>query len=77
LSVTDPGHDGAVSIGEELIEEGRRRRRAGDPRLSEADRQFLGRLVDGDLSDQFQAALDAITAADSLLGGETGDDHDD
>jgi hypothetical protein len=77
LPVTDPGHDGVVSTGEELIEERRRRRRAGDPRLSEADRQFLGGLVDGDLADEFQAALDATTAADPLLGGGTGDDNDD
>jgi hypothetical protein len=59
-----------MSIGEELREERRRRRRAGDPRLSDADREFLGRLVDGDLAGEFQAALDAITAADPLLGGK-------
>lgn len=66
-----------VGIGEELIEERRRRRRAGDPRLSESDREFLGRLTDGDLASQFQAALDAISAADSLLGGGPNDDTDD
>jgi hypothetical protein len=38
---------------------------------------FLAVTSPAVLSDQFQAALDAITAADSLLGGETGDDHDD
>jgi hypothetical protein len=64
-----------VSVGEEVLEERRRRRRAGDPRLSETDREFLGRLVDGDLAGQFQAALDAIVAADHLLSGEhSGDD---
>jgi hypothetical protein len=57
-----------VSTGEELLEERRRRRRAGDPRLTEADREILGRVVDGDLADEFQAALDAVSAADPLLG---------
>jgi len=58
-----------VSVGEELLEERRRRRRAGDPRLSDTDREFLGRLTDGDLAEDFQAALDAVSAADSLIGG--------
>jgi len=58
-----------VSVGEELIEERRRRCRAGDPRLSAADREFLGRLVDGYLAGEFQAALESISAADPLLGG--------
>jgi len=58
-----------MSVGEELLEERRRRRRAGDPRLTEADREFLGRLTDGDLASEFQAALDAVSAADPLLGG--------
>jgi hypothetical protein len=62
-----------VTVGEELREERRRRRRAGDPRLSATDREFLGRLVDGDLAGEFQAALDAISAADPLLGGEQPD----
>jgi hypothetical protein len=64
-----------MSVGEELLEERRRRRRAGDPRLTEADREFLGRLTDGDLADEFQAALDAVCASDPLLGG--GPDTDD
>lgn len=63
-----------MSIGEELLEERRRRRRAGDPRLTEADRELLRRLVDGDLMDEFQAALDAVSAADPLLGGSEHDD---
>jgi molybdenum-dependent DNA-binding transcriptional regulator ModE len=58
-----------MSIGEELLEERRRRRRAGDPRLTDAGREFLGRLVDSDLAEQFQAALNAVSAADPLLGG--------
>jgi hypothetical protein len=39
-----------MTIGEELREERRRRRRAGDPRLTDTDREFLGRFVDGDLA---------------------------
>jgi hypothetical protein len=58
-----------VSIGEELLEQRRQRRRAGDPRLSDTDREFLGRLTDGDLAEKFQAALDAVSAADPLVGG--------
>jgi len=58
-----------MTIGDELLEERRRRRRAGDPRLSEADRELLRRLTTGDLVDEFQAGLDAISAADPLLGG--------
>lgn len=64
-----------MSIGEELIEQRRQRRRAGDPRLSEADREFLGRLVDGDLAEQFQAALDAVSDTDPLLGADPGEVH--
>ncbi|HEX3424886.1 MAG TPA: hypothetical protein VHT30_02060 [Acidimicrobiales bacterium] len=58
-----------MSVGEELLEERRRRRRAGDPRLSEADREILRRVTRGDLQAEFQAALDADLAADPLLGG--------
>ncbi len=64
----------SVSIGEELLEERRRRRRAGDPRLTDADREFLGRLTDGDLAEDFQAALDAVSVADPLIGGSGEDD---
>jgi hypothetical protein len=65
-----------VGIGEDLVAERRRRRRAGDPRLADADREFLGRLVDGDLSEEFQAALDAVSAADPLLSGGSARDED-
>ena len=58
-----------MSLGEELAEERRRRRRAGDPRLTAADRELLGRLTDGDLKDEFQAALDAVSDNDPLLSG--------
>jgi len=65
-----------VSIGEELAEERRRRRRAGDPRLTASDRDLLRRLTDGDLKEEFQAALDAVSDTDPLLSG-TGDPESD
>ena len=64
----------AMSIGEELLDQRRRRRRAGDPRLSDADREILARITSGDLAPAFQAALDADVVADPVLGGH---DHDD
>ena len=65
-----------VSIGEELSEERRRRRRAGDPRFTEADREYVRRLTTGDLVGEFQAALDAVSAADPLLGSGPDPDAD-
>ena len=60
--------------GVDITEERRRRRRAGDPRVSDEGRAILARITDGDLADGFQAALDADLVADPLLGGH---DHDD
>jgi hypothetical protein len=53
----------------DLSEERRRRRRAGDPRLSPDDRAILRRLVKGDLAEEFQSALDGDLVQDPLLGG--------
>ena len=64
-----------MSIGDELLEDRRRRRRAGDPRLTEADRQILRRLTDGDLVDEFQAALEAVSASDPDLALHVADDN--
>jgi len=64
-----------VSIGEELLED-RRRRRAGDPRFTGADREYARRLTTGELVGEFQAALDAVSAADTLLGGGPEPDTD-
>jgi len=66
-----------MSTGEKLLEERRRRRRAGDPRVTEADRKIFLRLTTGDLVPEFQAALDAVSASDPLLGGGAHDDPDD
>lgn len=57
-----------VSIADELAEERRRRRLAGDPRVTPKDRELLLRLVKGDLMDEFQAALDAVSAEDPAVG---------
>lgn len=65
-----------MTLGEELLEERRRRRRAGDPRLSDSDREILRRVTRGDLQPEFQAALDADVAADPILGGEDTADTD-
>ena len=58
----------------DVSEERRRRRRAGDPRLSEEGRSMLARMTAGDLAHEFQAALDADLASDPILGGR--DDSD-
>jgi hypothetical protein len=58
-----------VSVGDDLLEERRRARRAGDPRLSAEGRELFRRMTVGDLVEEFQAALDADLAADPLLGG--------
>jgi len=63
-----------MSVGEDIVEERRRRRRAGDPRITPEGRVYLGRLVEGDLMGEFQAALDAVSAADPLIGGGDLDD---
>lgn len=65
-----------MSVGEELLEQRRQRRRAGDPRLSPEGREILRRLVSGDLTGEFQAALDAVSEADPLLGGGEADPDD-
>jgi hypothetical protein len=65
-----------MSIAEELMEERRRRRVAGDPRITDSDRELLLRLVSGDAMGAFQAALDAVSASDPLLGGGGGPDDE-
>jgi hypothetical protein len=73
-SVETSGRMEAMSIGEDLLEQRRRRRRAGDPRLSPAGRELFARMTSGDLAEEFQASLDDIVVADPLLGGHTVDD---
>lgn len=63
-----------MTVGQDLLEERRRRRRAGDPRLSPEGRELFRRISGGDLVDEFQAALDGDVEADPLLGGREVDD---
>jgi molybdenum-dependent DNA-binding transcriptional regulator ModE len=63
-----------MSFGEELLEQRRRRRRAGDPRLSDEGKELFRRMTTGDLMDEFQATLDAVSDADPLVGGGVGND---
>jgi hypothetical protein len=63
-----------MTTGEDLLEERRQLRRAGDPRVTPEGRELLLRLTTGDLMDEFQAALDADLAADPGLGGHESDD---
>lgn len=58
-----------VSFGDDLFEERRRRRRAGDPRITPEGKRVLLRMVAGDLMGEFQAELDRISAGDPDLGG--------
>lgn len=65
-----------MSVGDDLLEERRRARRAGDPRLSAEGRELFRRMTTGDLVEEFQADLDAIAAADPILSGEPGSQTD-
>lgn len=67
---------GAVSLKEELDEERRRLRRMGDPRITPEGRELLRRMTDGDLQDEFQAALDDVSDSDPLLSGSRDSDSD-
>jgi hypothetical protein len=65
--------DGVATV--DLSEERLRRHRAGDPRLTEADREILRRITTGDLANEFQAALDADLVNDLILRGRDPDDQ--
>jgi len=58
-----------TTTGQDLLEEFRRQRRAGDPRLTDGDKEIFRRIAMGDLADEFADSLEAISAADPLLGG--------
>lgn len=63
-----------VSIADQLLEERRARRRAGDPRFTDEGRAIVRRLTTGDLAEAFGRSLDEISDPDPLLSGS--DDHD-
>lgn len=58
-----------MSRGQQVIEDLERQRRAGDQRLSAADRAILERITTGDLADEFADALASASDSDPLLGG--------
>jgi hypothetical protein len=58
-----------MTLGQQLLEDLERQRRAGDPRLTEADRAILERITTSDLVEEFAAGLAAISDDDLLLGG--------
>ena len=57
-----------VTNGERLLDEFRRERRAGDPRLSPEGREILRRITSGDLADEFADALASVSEPDPSLG---------
>ncbi|MBI2705044.1 MAG: hypothetical protein HYX32_07110 [Actinobacteria bacterium] len=63
-----------MSLADELLEQRRRRRREGDPRLSPEGREILLRITTGDLADEFGRSLEEISEADPLLSGTDRDD---
>jgi hypothetical protein len=65
-----------VTKGEQLLEEFRRQRRAGDPRITAEGREILMRITMGDLADEFADSLAAISDADPLLSGQPDPEHD-
>lgn len=67
---------GVMPKGQDLLDELRRQRRSGDPRLTEEDKAILRRITAGDLADEFADSLAAISDADPLLSGAP-DDLDD
>lgn len=58
-----------MTRGEQLLEEFRRQRCAGDPRLTDADKEILRRITTGDLADEFADSLAALSDGDPLGGG--------
>ena len=68
---------GMSNLGDRLVAERRRRRRAGDPRLSSEGREASLRFVKEDGVDDFAAALAEVSDADPLLSGDGDSDSND
>ena len=69
-------HNGKVTKGEQLLEEFRRQRRAGDPRITPEGRKILTRITMGDLADEFASSLAESSDADPMLSGRPDPEHD-
>lgn len=54
-------------MADELLEQKRLRRRAGDPRVTPQGRELIRRLTTGDLADDFQQSLDEVSEQDPIL----------
>jgi hypothetical protein len=65
-----------MTKGQQLLEELRRQRRAGDPRVTPEGREILLRITTGDLADEFADSLAEISDADPLLSGHPEHDLD-
>jgi hypothetical protein len=59
-----------MTKGQQLLEEFRRQRRAGDPRITPEGREILLRITTGDLADEFADSLAAASEADPALSGQ-------
>ncbi len=59
-----------MTKGERLLLDLQQQRRAGDPRLSDADRSILERITTGDLADEFADGLAAGSLGDALVEGD-------
>jgi hypothetical protein len=58
-----------VNRGEDLIEELRQGRQAGDPRITSEGRVILRRLTTGDLADTFSVAMAESSNLDPMVAG--------
>ena len=65
-----------METGDGSEEKVRRRRQAGDPRITPEGRGILRRLTTGDLADTFAEALAESDRADPLIGGAPTDRRD-
>ncbi|MFN8040547.1 MAG: hypothetical protein U0Q07_15140 [Acidimicrobiales bacterium] len=54
-------------MADELLEQKRLRRRAGDPRVTPQGRELIRRLTTGDLAEDFQRSLDEVSEKDPNL----------
>ena len=57
-----------MTTGDGLLDEFRRERRAGDPRMSSEGSEILRRITSGDFADEFADALAAVSDGDPSLG---------
>lgn len=63
-----------MTTGERLLEEFRRERRAGDPRITPEGRRILQRITSGDLTDEFALALASVSDGDPSVGPDPSSD---